>query len=102
MLAQSIFPPGRIFRSGSTIQFVACITAFDTGLYGGMRTTCIQARNRSAAPKRVKTVLSRKRAISPNISGPLGNVRGAQLRRGSESDNESESVEATRLSAGRA
>ena len=32
MLAQSILPPGKILRSGSTIQLVACITAFDTGL----------------------------------------------------------------------
>src|SRR5471032_1195458 len=66
MLAQSIvFAAGRILRRGKTSQLVACITALDTGLYGGMRTTCIQARNS------VKIVLSRKRAISLNISNPF-------------------------------
>src|SRR5471032_676130 len=72
MLAQSmVFAVGRILRNGKTSQFVACITALDTGLYGGMRTTCIQARSSSAAPNSVKIVLSRKRAISPNISNPF-------------------------------
>src|SRR5262249_25146998 len=67
-LAQSTLPPfGKILRSGSTSQLVTCSTALDTGLYGGILTTCSHARSSSAAPNNVKTVLSKKRAISPNI-----------------------------------
>ncbi|MNS90780.1 hypothetical protein D3C72_1248450 [compost metagenome] len=72
-VAQSMPPtPGMIRRSGRTSQSVIWNTPCETGLRVGSRVSCIHTRSNSAMPNRVKTVSSRKRAISENIGALSG------------------------------